>query len=209
MPVKYLYLILIISSSLMNAQVATFVPDNPEDIKPILVGTQLPELLVKTPTGSNFDVTESVKEKPTILIFFRGGWCPYCNAHLAKLQEIESELVKLGYQILAISPDKPELLRVPVEEHGLKYQLFSDSEMLASRAMGIAFKMKDDMVEKYKGYGIDIETDSGYDHHLLPVPAAFVVGQDGTIKFSYVNPNYKIRIDGDVLIAAAKSALMK
>lgn len=209
MPAKLLSLVLFFSFLLINAQIVTYVPDNPENIRPMLIGAQLPELYVKTPKGSDFNITESAKEKPTILIFFRGGWCPYCNAHLAELQKIETVLIELGYQILAISPDRPELLRVPIEEHGLNYKLFSDSEMLAARSMGIAFKMKDDMVEKYKGYGIDIEANSGHNHHLLPVPAAYVIGKDGIIKFSYVNPNYKVRIDGDVLISAAKSALAR
>ncbi len=65
--------------------------------------------------------------------------------------------------------------------------------------------MEDETVEKYKTYGIDLDDSSGEDHHLLPVPAVFILGTDGTIQFQYVNPNYKMRLDADVLLAAAHS----
>lgn len=79
--------------------------------------------------------------------------------------------------------------------------------MVASKAFGLAFKVAETTVEQYKKGGIDLENASGEKHHLLPVPAVFIVGTDGIIKFEYINPNYKVRLDPDVLLAAAKAAL--
>ena len=79
--------------------------------------------------------------------------------------------------------------------------------MKAARALGIAFRMDDATLERYKGCGIDLETASGETHHLLPVPSVFIVGKDGLIKFTYVNPDYKVRVAPDVLLAAARAAL--
>lgn len=178
-----------------------------EDICPLLVGASVPELELKTVEGGPFDLNKAIKEKPTIIIFYRGGWCPYCNMHLGQLQKIESQLIQSGYQIIAISPDRPEKLHNSIEKNKLNYLLLSDSKMTAARAFGISFRVDDKTIVKYKGYGIDLEEASGEPHLLLPVPSVFVVGQDGVIKFSYVNPNYKVRIDPDLLLAAAKSAL--
>lgn len=50
-------------------------------------------------------------EKPSIILFYRGGWCPYCNRQLAELKNIEQDLVDLGYQVLAISPESPDRLQ--------------------------------------------------------------------------------------------------
>jgi peroxiredoxin len=124
------------------------------------------------------------------------------------LQSIESELVQLGFQIIAVSPDRPEILKRQAERKGLKYRLLSDSEMTAAISLGIAFQVDDATVRKYKtSYGIDLEADSGQKHHLLPVPSVFIIGKDGVIHFSYVNPNYKIRIDPGVLLKAAKAVI--
>ena len=146
-----------------------------------------------------------VSEKPTIFVFYRGGWCPYCNRHLADLKKVEDEISELGYQIMAISADRPDLLNQTATKNDLSYSLLSDASMEATKAFGLAFKVDDATVEQYKSYGIDIEADSGYKHHILPAPAVYLVNTKGEIKFNYVNPNYKERIDGGILVAAAKA----
>jgi peroxiredoxin len=129
----------------------------------------VPEVTLRTADGEAFDLSAAVSRKPAVLIFYRGGWCPYCNLHLGQLQEAEADLVKLGYQILAISPDRPAKLAESVEKGKLSYTLLSDAAMDAAKAFGIAFRVDDTTVEKYKGYGIDLEAASGQAHHLLPV----------------------------------------
>lgn len=79
--------------------------------------------------------------------------------------------------------------------------------MTGARAFGISFRVDDDTIKKYRGYGIDLGEASGEKHNMLPIPSAFIIGQDGIIKFAYVNPDYKVRVDPDVLLAAAKSSL--
>lgn len=182
-------------------------PVNAEDINPVLTGTKIPDVTVTDINGNTIDLIDRVSGKPSILIFYRGGWCPYCNLQLSKLQKIDSSLKSLGYEILAISPDRPEELRKSIEKNNLGYTLFSDSSMNASLQFGIAFKVADETIEKYKSYDIDLESSSGLKHHLLPVPSVFILGTDGVIKFEYTNPNYKIRLEPEALLAEAKSAL--
>lgn len=126
---------------------------------------------------------------------------------LGQLQEIEKELLDLGYQIVAVSADKPEKLEESIQKKKINYVLLSDSTTKAAQAFGLAYHLDDEGVEKYKKFGLDIEEASGEKHHILPVPAAFVLKTDGTIVFSYVNPDYKVRVEPDVLLAAAKAAV--
>lgn len=81
--------------------------------------------------------------------------------------------------------------------------------MSGARALGIAFRLDDPTVAQYGKFGIDVEAASGETHHELPVPAVFVIGTDGTIRFEYVNPDYKSRLDSDVLLSMARAALKK
>lgn len=182
------------------------IPRAAPEVRPILIGADVPAVVLETVNGETFDLKAAVATQPTILIFYRGGWCPYCNLYLGQLQNAETKLRNLGYQILAISPDQPEKLRDSGNTEKLTYTLLSDAAMAASKAFGIAFRVDDATVEKYKGYGIDLEAASGETHHLLPVPAVFIVGTDGVISFVYVNPDYKTRLEPEVLIAAARSA---
>ena len=84
--------------------------DTQETVSQLTVGSDAPTVVVKTAEGESVDLGELVRAKPTILIFYRGGWCPYCNTHMAELQTIEPELMALGYQIVAVSADRPEAM---------------------------------------------------------------------------------------------------
>jgi peroxiredoxin len=124
---------------------------------------------------------------------------------MAQLLPIAQQIKDLGFQIIAISPDRPAKLTETIDKHQMGYTLLSDSTMAAAKAFGIAFKLDEPTLGKYAEYGINLDEASGQSHHLLPVPSVFVVGTDGIIKFEYVNPDYKIRIPPDVLLAAVKA----
>ena len=124
---------------------------------------------------------------------------------MGQLREISKPIIELGYQLIFVSPDRPEKIAAYKAKQDFDYTLLSDSSMLAAQAMGIAFKMSDDLLEKYKGYGIDLEDASGMDHHLLPVPAVFILDGKQTVRFNYVDPNHRVRIDADLLLSAAKA----
>lgn len=115
----------------------------------------------------------------------------------------------LGYQIIAVSPDLPEKLKAGPKIKDVKYLLLSDSDARGARAFGLAYRVADETVEKYVQFGIDLEEASGEEHHILPVPAAYIVGTDGIIKFEYVDPNYRVRIDPALLLKAAEVNLQE
>ena len=175
-------------------------------ICPILPGEIIPEgMTARTASGEEIDLTAALAG-PTILIVYRGGWCPYCNAHMQEIQSIEGDLIDLGYRIVVLSPSQPSKAAEMQEKLSTSsIQVLSDSTMEACAALGIAFQVDAATVEMYQEYKIDLVADSGYDHHQLPVPAAFVI-TGSAVRFVYTNPNYKLRVDGSVLLAAAAAA---
>ena len=199
------FLALIVFFIASTPSVAQQVPTNAADVQPILIGSQIPDVTIKTAEGNDVQLRDVVAQKPTVLIFYRGGWCPFCNRHMAELNSIQGDLVNEGYQVIAISPDRPEKLQQSVAQHSLSYTLYSDSPMTATAGFGVAFKVDERTVNRYKQTGLDIEGDSGYDHHMLPVPSVFLLNQEGIVNFKYVNPDYRERLKSDVLIAAAKA----
>lgn len=193
-------LALLFSLVLMNAASASAAP------QPVAAGAPLPAATVRTTAGEAVSLRAATGGKPTVLIFYRGGWCPYCTKHLAALAEIEGELRAAGFQLVALSPDRPEKLRAQPAHAGLGYTLLSDSKAEAMRALGLAFRVEDGLVKTYKEqYGIDLEADSGETHHLLPHPAVFIVDAAGMIRFAHVNPDYKVRLSGEEILAAARA----
>ena len=112
-----------------------------------------------------------------------------------------------GIQMLAISIDQPSKLKETPHRESLSYTLLSDPDAKAAEAFGIAFRVPDDLVKKYKdSYNIDLEAASGRTHHKLPHPSVFVVGTDGMIRFAHVNEDYKVRMEPGKILEAAKAA---
>jgi peroxiredoxin len=172
------------------------------DVVPLDKGANVPKLMLKAVDGKAFDLNAAVAKKPTVLIFYRGGWCPFCNTQLSGLVGIVKDLTDAGYQLLAVSPDKPEELAKTMEKDKLTYTLLSDSDAAAIQAFGLAFKAPStqfNMLEQY----------SGATHHALPVPAVYILGTDGTIKFVHFDPDYKVRMDPAKILEQAKAALPK
>lgn len=186
--------ILLILSISASAQIA----DRPEDISPLLISEKLPSVEITSIKGAKIDLLKEISKKPAVLVFYRGGWCPYCNAHLAAIGEIENEITALGYQIMAISPDSSEPLQEVVKEQTLNYSLFSDSDGTLITAMGIAFSSP----EKYSGMLSDYS--KGKNTGFLPVPSLFVVNTEGTIIFEYISSDYKQRIKAPLLLNVLK-----
>lgn len=178
------------------------------EISPLPVGAKAPAVVVTTIEGTELNLTAALAQKPTVLIFYRGSWCPYCNKHLASLAGIEPQLLELGYQIIALSPDDAKGLQAMMEKNQLNYRLLSDHAMQAASAFGVAFRVDAPTIEAYKGYGVTLTPVPGEPAaRWLPVPAVFVIGRDGTIRFMHANPDYKVRLSAEALLVAAKSAL--
>jgi peroxiredoxin len=188
---KFITILLFLFTSLVSSQIA----DSAENISPLLIGEKIPNVLLRDSYGNEIN-TNKILNKKTVLIVYRGGWCPYCNSQLADIQDIENEIRALGYQVVAISPDAPSFLKQTSNKKELHYQLYSDSEGVFSQAVGIAFQREKPKLDKYS---------EGKNPGFLPVPTVYVINDYKEIEFLYINPNYSKRIEGKVLLAVLKA----
>jgi peroxiredoxin len=202
----------LIAAILLLTSFAAMAAGNREDIhgsadrvQPLLAGMKAPDFTVRNVEGNAFEFNAGQKGKPVVLTFFRGGWCPYCNLHLSEMRLAEKQLREMGFDIWFISIDKPELLLESLADPDIGYTIYSDSSLEATRAFGLAFRVDDELNKRYLTYNIDLEKASGETHHVLPAPATYIIGSDGIINFAYINPDYKVRLHPDVLLAAAKA----
>ncbi|MEQ3662048.1 MAG: peroxiredoxin-like family protein [Flavobacterium sp.] len=171
------------------------IADKAENISPLLIGEKIPNVVLHDANGKEVK-TKDIFDKKTVLVVYRGGWCPYCNSQLADMQDIEKDIIALGYQVVAISPDAPSFLKQTLDKKELQYKLYSDSEGIFSQAVGIAFAREKPKLDKYS---------EGKNPGFLPVPTVYVLNDKQEIEFMYINPNYGTRLKGDVLLAVLKT----
>ncbi|WP_223669521.1 peroxiredoxin-like family protein [Kangiella shandongensis] len=200
---------LVMATMTVTAIDRTQVVDDPNDVAPLLIGQKAPDIILFDSEGTPFKLLEKVSKQPTILLFYRGGWCPFCNAQLSQIQEVEGDLRAMGYQLLAISPDTPSALAKTSKERALDYQLVSDFQLEATRKFGLAFHIPNEYREKIESIGGKTARLAGDDKSTLPVPAVFILDREGVIQFQYANPNYKVRIEPELLLTAARLAVEK
>jgi peroxiredoxin len=187
------------------APVLAAVPDSPTQVTPIAPGSEAPAFVAREVNGSAYRFDPAHLKHPVLLIFYRGGWCPYCNAHLHDLQSVEPKIIALGYQVLFLSTDRPEILYSSLKEK-VNYHLLSDSGLDAARAFGIAYRLDDATFAKMKSFGVDLEAAQGQSLHQLPVPSVFIVDRTGIVRFRYFNPDFRVRLDAASVLAAAQNA---
>ena len=95
---------------------AAAVPDDPHNVTPIDVNSAAPKFVAKEVDGRAFQFDPASLRQPTLIIFYRGGWCPYCNAQLQDLHTVVPQIVAMGYQVLFLSTDQPRLLYSSLKE---------------------------------------------------------------------------------------------
>ena len=120
------------------------------------------------------------------------------------LGELEPQILALGYQLIAISPDDATGLRKMSEKNHLDYRLLSDRAMHASADYGVAFRVAPEIEQKYREYGVTLAPLPDGSGKWLPVPTVFLIGRDGVIKYRFSDPDYKVRLSNADLLAAAQ-----
>lgn len=179
--------------------------DQMYDICPLKVGEEVPkEVTLVNADGESKSMEEAISKK-TILIFYRGGWCPYCMRHLSALHQVKEEMAELRYDVIAITPDQFDSLGVSEANAETDITIYSESDADAIEAFGLGWKIDDEMHEKYVNkYDLDLTEWVGEDHKILPVPAVYVI-HDGVVQYQYVNPKYSVRFKPDTLMAILRT----
>ncbi|MCA9176875.1 MAG: AhpC/TSA family protein [Planctomycetales bacterium] len=167
---------------------------------PLETGDSIPDVTVHDAEGEKVSLRSLVKDGPTVIVFFRGSWCPICTRHFQDLIKIHPEVVKLGARMIAISPDTVENSAANTKKLKTPFPLYSDSNVAAASSFGLAFRVDDATIKKYKGFGIDLEKASGHVHHALPVPAVYIVDGAGKVLYAHSNPDYTKRLDGATIL---------
>ena len=162
----------------------------PEGLK---VGDKAPQFKGTDNYGKPFDLKKQLKNGDLVIIFYRGLWCPYCNKELSQLNDSLSFITAKGAAVIAISPETKENVTKTTGKTKASFPIISDSAMMIMKMYKVNFAVDEATQIKYKKYGIDFSEANGSNGANLPVPATYIVGKDGIIKYVFFNTDYKVR----------------
>lgn len=174
-------------------------------------GAQAPEFsLPDALTGKLVRSADLLALGPLVLKFFRGRWCPYCMTELEVWRDLHAEVRAMGALLVAISPQNRRHNDFTVQQHALPFPVLSDTGAELAAQFGIAYSVTEEQRRYYESILVNIPfVNSGASYTTgteaswrLPLPATFVLAQDGRIVFSEGHADFRVRPEpADVLAA--------
>ena len=156
------------------------------------LGSPLPELKLQSSEGDEVDVNALAKTGTLMLVFYRGGWCPFCNYQIHSLAKAYPEFQKRGVTPVAISVDLPNEASKTQTSWKIPFPVLTDPELVAHKAFNVLNQLDDSGLAKLKGHGIDLEQRTGQKHHTIAIPSIFIIN-DGKVAWAHADTDYKTR----------------
>jgi len=169
----------------------------------VSVGDTLPPFSLSDATGQIRTLEELTADGPAVIVFYRGGWCPYCNVALRTYQrELLPELGAYSARLVAISPETPDASLSTQEKAELVYTVPSDTAAELAKSLGITFEPSEDGLAAQRNLGVDIRTTRADNGTPLPMPTVLIVDRDRIARFVDIHPDYTGRTEvNDILTA--------
>ena len=141
---------------------------------------------------------------PVVAIWYRGGWCPYCNIQLVAMQETLPAIKAAGGTLVAITPETPDNSLTTTEKNKLEFVVLSDAGNQLAHKYGLVFKLPEKVSPLYKQF-IDLSKYNGDESDELPLAATYVIDKAGKIRYSFIDANYTTRAEPADIVEALKT----
>jgi peroxiredoxin len=155
--------------------------------------------------GVIFSSSSHLARGPLVVTFYRGVWCPYCNLELQALEAARGEIESRGATLVALSMQNASNSRKSKRENQFGFPILVDFKGAVAVQFGLRFKLSDELVGVYKQFGNDLAQINGEPSWTLPMPARYVIDQDGVVAYAEINPDYTNRPDPSELLPVLDS----
>lgn len=170
------------------------------------VGDLMPPFMLPARSGRLVSLEELLAEGAVVISFNRGHWCPFCKIELRTIAAYHDEISAHGGRVVSILPDRQGFLgRLDADTQG-KLLILTDVDNGYALSLGLVLWLGDRLKELMRGRGLHLDEIQGNDGWFLPLPATFVVASDGEVVSRHVDPDFRLRMEMDEILAALRRA---
>ncbi len=167
------------------------------------VNDKAPDFELQNASGEAVKLSDYLKKGPVVLTWYRGGWCPYCNLTLARLQEELPNFRAEDANLLALTPELPDRSMTTAQKHQLKFEVLSDVGNVVGKKYGVVFRLMDEVAAAYQN-GFDLHSYNGDESNELPLAATYVIDRNGIIRYAFLDADYRNRAEPKDILEALK-----
>jgi len=164
----------------------------------------MPPFMLPDENGHLVSLKDLLAHGPAVVTFHRGHWCPYCRISINTLARAQSRIEALGARMVAIVPDRQPFAVEMKTDARVGFPILTDMDNGYAMSLNLAIWVGTEMEEFMTRIGRKLPAYQGNDSWMLPIPATFVVGQDGRIRTRFVDPDYRKRMTIEDLIDVLK-----
>src|SRR5260370_24173323 len=172
----------------------------------IPVGQKVPDGRVLDLGGKPVTLSSLYAKGPILLVFYRGGWCPYCNFQIRELTTAFPEYQKRGVTPVAVSVEKPDEEAKTKATDSVSFPVLSDSDLALIEPFHVVHKVEGKELEMMGKYGVNLESASGRTHHVIAIPSLFLIDRNGVVRWAHSDPTYTVRPTTAQILAAIVAA---
>ena len=154
------------------------------------VGEPIPPFVLPDDAGHMVSLDQLLNHGPVAVTFHRGHWCPYCRININALAQAHKVIAAEGGQIVAIMPDRQKFVADFKSQSNVPFPILTDMDNGYALSLNLTIWVGAEMQRMMEGRQ-DLPTFQGNTSWMLPIPATFVVGRDGTIKARFMDPDYR------------------
>lgn len=168
------------------------------------VGDKAPDFTLPNAYGSPVTLRDRLRDGPVVLVFYRGGWCPFCNLQLHAYQKTLPELRAYQAALIGVSPQVPDESLSTAQKNALDFDVLSDVGNSVAANYGLVFSLAPEIRRLYQQLGADLPRINGDESWTLPVTATYIIDRDSTIVWAHVNANYLERAEPQDVLQALR-----
>jgi peroxiredoxin len=167
-------------------------------------GDPMPPFLLPDEQGHLVALTKRLDHGPVAVTFHRGHWCPYCRINTDALVKAQKDIAAEGGQVVAVMPDRQQFAAEFKSELRAPFPILTDLDNGYALSLNLAIWVGEEMERFISAAGWNVPKFQGNNSWFLPIPATFVVGQDGHVKARFVDPDYRKRMAIEDVLAALR-----
>jgi peroxiredoxin len=167
-----------------------FAQEKPEGL---FLNSKAPDFKAVDQNGQVFNLKDIRKKKKVVLLFYQGNWSPFCNRELKRFQDSLQLISDKGAQLIAVTAESKTGIDSTIVKTGAIFPIFFDKDLTITTNYNGSYQVDERSIGRYKNAGIDLLKLNQQRQPYLPVPAVYIIDNEGNITYRFFEDDYKKR----------------